>query len=297
MLLLTSICPALVLLFLAGWVHRDISTGNIIVVESGGSLRGLLSDLEYAKATGTQGSSPDPKTVCFDVKYRFFLTFDQGTPYFMPLEIHRGKKFTSGPNARVWTLEELKNDIHSHLSQRPKLPKAILRYTSNHDQESLMWVALWIVYGLVDWDQAKKIRTEIFKNTHSPSMKREEFFREGDSLDGGEFFEAFHPELRPGYPQYFHLLQRQLYAFCILSEPTEEDYHNLINSLSFVFDKLLATVDGKSGIVPLVVQSGTDNQANDEVERSRNNTEHILYSSRSHVRNSGPPHLRFRRQY
>jgi len=173
----------------------------------------------------------------------------------MPLEIHRGKKLTSDPNARPRTVKEFKEHMLNNLSQRPKLPKAkaILRYTSNHDQESLMWVALWIVYGLVDWDKAKEIRMEIFTNTHLPSMKREEFFREGDSLDWGEFFEAFHPELRPGYPQYFHLLQRQLYAFCILSEPTGEDYHNLINSLTFVFDKLLATVDGKSGIVPLVV--------------------------------------------
>jgi len=61
------IYPALILLLLAGWVHRDISTGDIIV-ENGGSIRGFLSDLKYAKATNTQGSPSDPKTVWFDVK-------------------------------------------------------------------------------------------------------------------------------------------------------------------------------------------------------------------------------------
>ena len=216
----------------------------------------------------------------------------------MPLEIHRGKKLTSDPNARPRTVKEFKEHMLNNLSQRPKLPKAkaILRYTSNHDQESLMWVALWIVYGLVDWDQANKIRTQIFTNTHLPDRKREQLFKQVNSFVRGESFEAFHPELRPDYPKYFYLLRGELYAFCI-SEPTEENYRNLINNLGLVFDRLLATVDGKPGIVPLVVRSGSDNQANDEVERSRNNTEHIPYSSRSHVRNSGPPHLRFRRQY
>jgi len=67
--LLTSIHSALVLLFLAGWVHRDISTGNIIVVEDNlGNARGFLSDLEYAKKMSTESSSSDPKTVCVDAK-------------------------------------------------------------------------------------------------------------------------------------------------------------------------------------------------------------------------------------
>ena len=50
-----SIHSALVLLFLAGWVHRDISTGNIIVVEDDlGNAHGYLSDLEYAKKLSTE---------------------------------------------------------------------------------------------------------------------------------------------------------------------------------------------------------------------------------------------------
>jgi hypothetical protein len=50
---------AVVLLFLVGWIHRDISSGNILWYEN----RGLLIDLEYAKkfAPDLRGSS-DPKT-------------------------------------------------------------------------------------------------------------------------------------------------------------------------------------------------------------------------------------------
>jgi len=254
-----------------------------------------LSDFEYAKATSSQGSSSDPKTVCFDIKDRFFLTFDQGTPYFMPLEIYLGRKFVPDTRPRLWTVEEMKQDMHSDFFSLPNMPKGILRYTSNHDQESLMWVALWIVYGLVDYKKAEKIRPQIFANTRFPTRKREEFFKQVHSLhDEEEFREAFHPGLGPDYPRRFDLLRRQFYAFCRLNEPQEEDYHNLINSLSVAFDKLLAMVTDKAKTVPLVVRSGLDNQANDEVERPRNNTEYTPHSMklRSHVRNLGPPRLR-----
>ena len=57
---------ALVLLYLAGWTHRDVSAGNIIVIKDGRNRpRGKLSDLEYAKEFTDESSSADPKTVCF----------------------------------------------------------------------------------------------------------------------------------------------------------------------------------------------------------------------------------------
>lgn len=42
----------------AGWVHRDISTGNIYLFEN----RGLLSDFEYARPMG-KGAEHEVKTV------------------------------------------------------------------------------------------------------------------------------------------------------------------------------------------------------------------------------------------
>ena len=51
-------------MWLAGWVHRDISTGNILwLKECGQEGRGILSDLEYAKKPGIGPASSDPKTV------------------------------------------------------------------------------------------------------------------------------------------------------------------------------------------------------------------------------------------
>ena len=216
----------------------------------------------------------------------------------MPLEIHLGKKYTSNAGAVRLTKEERKKFMRGDFFSLPKLPKAILRYTPNHDQESLMWVALWIVYGLVDYEKAKEIWPQIFANTRCPTRRREDFFTEGWSFDEGEFFEAFHPGLGSDCPRCFYLLRRQLYGFCILREPEEEDYHGLINDLSAVFDELLATATGKAKNVSLVVRSGPDNQANDEVGRPRNNTGYTPHSMklRSHVQNSGPPRFRLLRQ-
>jgi hypothetical protein len=48
------------LLLLNGWVHRDISSGNLLLYVG----RGILSDLEYARRYSTDHeASKDPKTV------------------------------------------------------------------------------------------------------------------------------------------------------------------------------------------------------------------------------------------
>lgn len=51
-------------MYLAGWTHGDVNTGNIIVVErSGGSQGGKLNDLEYAREFDDGTQSSDSKTV------------------------------------------------------------------------------------------------------------------------------------------------------------------------------------------------------------------------------------------
>lgn len=56
-------------MWLAGWVHRDISAGNILwLKEPGKEGRGILSDLEYAKKPGVGSTHSDPKTVSYDIR-------------------------------------------------------------------------------------------------------------------------------------------------------------------------------------------------------------------------------------
>ena len=55
----------------AGYVHRDISTGNILVYYgSGGKVQVKISDLEYMRKMTDLSSSGEVKTVCM---YFMFL--------------------------------------------------------------------------------------------------------------------------------------------------------------------------------------------------------------------------------
>ncbi|KAJ2933995.1 hypothetical protein H1R20_g3098, partial [Candolleomyces eurysporus] len=64
---------ALRLLFCVGWVHRDVSTGNVMAIkDANGTWKVKLADLEYAKKFESGAGTFDPKT---------------GTPYFMAHEI------------------------------------------------------------------------------------------------------------------------------------------------------------------------------------------------------------------
>ena len=233
-------------------------------MENNGCIRGFLSDLEYAKAMSNESASSDPKTVCFDVEDRCCLTFDQGTPYFMPLEIHRGKRYADeGAKTPFLSFEEEKQILFLPLSA-PRI--TILRYNYNHDPESLMWVALYIVFGLVDWKAAKDIWPNIFTNSLHPSPDREYFFETTLNL---HFYGAFHPGLGDSFPRSFELIRKSLLGICNQSKPEDKNFHDLFNRLILAFDNLLAIVDGKSDIVPFVERSG---QANLEVGTSQSAT-------------------------
>lgn len=62
---LTSFVTAFLLMFCAGWVHRDISSGNILAFRDfdGHAWRVQVADLEYARKFAQQGHGSDPKTV------------------------------------------------------------------------------------------------------------------------------------------------------------------------------------------------------------------------------------------
>jgi len=265
-------------LFLAGWVHRDLSTGNIIVVENNGCVQGF----EYAKATSNQSSSSDPKTVCFDVKDKCCLTFDQGTPYFMPLEIHRGRRYADGYMKTPLSLKEEMEILRLPLSV-PRI--AILRYNYHHDHESLMWVALYIVFRLVYWKAAQETWSKIFTNSLYPSPDREYFFKTPDS-SLSHFCSAFHIDLGDSFPRSFELIRKSLLNICTQSKPEDKDYHGLFNYLILAFNELLAVVDKKPNIVRFVERSG---QANVEVKeptekQKTDHTPHRMVLSKRNLR-------------
>jgi len=186
----------------------------------------------------------------------------------MPLEIHRGERYACShaddPPRSIEEIEQYLANAHLHPPNPP-----ILRHNYNHDQESLMWVALYIVLGRVDLAGAQKIFPQIFTNPLFPSWYRKHFFKGAVALPP----DAFHHALYPKFPIYFEIIRNQFWYICNQFEPKEEDYHKILNTLIFAFDGFLAIVDSKPDIVPFVKRSG---QANVEVEgpRKMQKTEH-----------------------
>ena len=67
----------------SGWVHRDLSTGNIYWYKDGEESRGMISDFEYAKKMGQGDGAHDVRTV------RVLLSL---APRFVFAELHRRRE-------------------------------------------------------------------------------------------------------------------------------------------------------------------------------------------------------------
>uniref|UniRef100_A0A0W0F072 Protein kinase domain-containing protein n=1 Tax=Moniliophthora roreri TaxID=221103 RepID=A0A0W0F072_MONRR len=126
-------------MFSAGMVHRDISTGNLLVSEVDGELRCKITDLEYAKKVGESSRSPQ------DVK--------TGTPFFMALEIEAGNYLFSSqketfPESEI--LLDPSNLLRSVLANESTRDKtdtpSLVRYNYLHDLESLFWILMYFLF-------------------------------------------------------------------------------------------------------------------------------------------------------
>ncbi|KAF7762408.1 hypothetical protein Agabi119p4_9001 [Agaricus bisporus var. burnettii] len=156
---------ALTLLYLAGYVHRDVSIGNIFLVKTPDGFAGKLSDLEYAKVFQAGEPSPDPKT---------------GTPFFMAYEIHAGMVLYNPP--QVVDLNSNSPTGHpvspatSTRSLRPKFrPKRRPKFRFTHDLESLLWVTLYILAKYLPQDEwSRQFLDELYVPASNPSWERGE---------------------------------------------------------------------------------------------------------------------------
>ncbi|KAJ8515850.1 hypothetical protein ONZ45_g6778 [Pleurotus djamor] len=153
---LEQILFALRLMLCAGWVHRDISPGNILASKlSASSWRAKLSDLEFAKKYPPEGTpvSYDPKI---------------GTPSFMPLEILQSEFVYLPPIP---------------FSQRQHSPLPVVMYNFQHDLESIYWILLWsstvrTVASLTNPPLSLDAFSDVFSRTMTLSRaRRDRFYR------------------------------------------------------------------------------------------------------------------------
>jgi len=119
-----------------GYVHRDISAGNVLLVPQGESSshapkRGVLADLEYAIKLGTTLPAHDVRT---------------GTPFFMACEVAAHQYLAFDRNAR--------DILHWQLPP--------FYYNRLHDIESFWWLCMWCVtYFCVNEDRPTETNLRI----------------------------------------------------------------------------------------------------------------------------------------
>ncbi|KAH9487296.1 hypothetical protein JR316_0001366 [Psilocybe cubensis] len=171
------------LLYCANWVHRDISSGNILAHQQGSVFRAKLSDLEYAKKfpppADHQGNA-DAKT---------------GTPFFMPVEIMQncylyGKPKADNVDSRiedpVILLAEMQRVEHGAMNDKvwTKIPsyEAVI-YNFQHDLESLWWVLVWSLTARVNHQPSRTWANQIFQHADVPTSERVKFLRPFDEKD------------------------------------------------------------------------------------------------------------------
>jgi len=172
----------------------------------------------------------------------------------MPWEVHRGERYVRHSAVPLPQLLKKSKQPRANTNLRPSNPPLpILRYKCNHDLESLMWVALYVVFRLVAWPAAQELWPKIFTNTPRPSEKRERFFTTPYVP-----VDSYHPQLS-GFPDAFEAIRDSLWSICDQFEPRQKDYRLLFNIAISAFSEFLAVVDEKPNIVPFVQRSGQAN--------------------------------------
>jgi serine/threonine protein kinase len=125
-----------------GWVHRDVSTGNILSCDG----HGKLADLEYAKKTNdltthemrTASESP------ISLSDKPLIASEQGTKDFMSIEI-AAQRFLFGRLKPRLTLDEV-SERAERQDEGTTQTNVLFSPNHLHDLESLWWVAVWVVF-------------------------------------------------------------------------------------------------------------------------------------------------------
>ncbi|KAF8261636.1 hypothetical protein EI94DRAFT_1809947 [Lactarius quietus] len=137
----------------SGWVHRDVSTGNVYLYKG----RGLLGDFEYAKTTADH-SQPEVRigTIDFMAVEVMKMAF-----LFQVCECEKCANQRQPHPKPPPTHVDLNTPLNLlHVSTYEEVP---FRYNAIHDIESAWWVGLWTLFfrkpkGYSESSEMKRIR-------------------------------------------------------------------------------------------------------------------------------------------
>ncbi|EFI27001.1 other/FunK1 protein kinase [Coprinopsis cinerea okayama7 len=142
--ILKQCLTAMRLMYCAGWIHRDISVGNILAIRPGPEApwEMKLSDLEYARRFLDPEIPKGEKPI--------------GTPFFMACELQ----------ARVPLIPE-EDDPTIDSEEDDDLPEPLrpVSHSYQHDLESIWWIILWLVTARLRAGHSRAWSDTFFKHS------------------------------------------------------------------------------------------------------------------------------------
>ncbi|EAU87390.2 other/FunK1 protein kinase [Coprinopsis cinerea okayama7 len=149
--ILKQCLTAMRLMYCAGWIHRDISVGNILASRNtpGAVWEVKLSDLEFTRKFLDPEISSDEKPI--------------GTPFFMSCELQTGIPITPDPDLAA----ELDRDRDSEWSEEDSEELQPILHNFQHDLESIWWIILWLVTARLRGCSSREWSSNFFKQTNS----------------------------------------------------------------------------------------------------------------------------------
>ncbi|CUA75303.1 Nucleoporin NUP133 [Rhizoctonia solani] len=131
---------------ICGYVHRDVSCGNILLVSGPSGKRGVIIDLEYAKYIDDVSSPHDVKT---------------GTAQFMATEV-------------AFVEHDRLYNVRPAESMLEPLPP--FRHNPLHDVESIWWLCIWMMFYLIPAGEDTKIQAENYHKVFGSPVTKQKFF-------------------------------------------------------------------------------------------------------------------------
>ncbi|EED78588.1 predicted protein [Postia placenta Mad-698-R] len=134
-----------------GWIHRDISTSNLLGIMVDGVLRCKLSDLEYAKLMDDHlgheirtGTRPFMAVEVYDLDYWFTSSKRQTA------QAECCKPPPKPAASRLDRVDSMQRGNHEDIDELEDsdcIPTTPFRYNPLHDLESIWWVAIYFVFN------------------------------------------------------------------------------------------------------------------------------------------------------
>ncbi|KAJ3833951.1 hypothetical protein F5878DRAFT_631676 [Lentinula raphanica] len=247
---LVDVTIALWIIYLAGWVHRDISGGNVYWFAHANA--GLLGDFEYAVKT-SEKRHHDVRT---------------GTPFFMAAETMCDKYIYTPRNLTEedppTTLTDALNPAGEDAAPVPMAgPKPPFSYNPLHDLESIWWIIVYVLFFNDDKSfrspepEIRQEQMEKLFHGRLDSYERQQFLEDVGEGDIANLKKWISPTLLPALNLLFPLASKLITAYTSSEKTYPKEIDDRRFNIHHIFTKYLRTAAKLSSTITMTPVKAT----------------------------------------